>query len=93
MSLLWALRQACVRPTIHIFIKRAVRQLSPFLSPYTNMFPTPTALRDIVVTNVMLLLRNGVLGSTDPSHSPISLCFLKAYRAALCPLVHSNDGL
>ena len=60
---------------------------------YKNMFPTPTALCDIVVTNVMLLLRNGVLGSTDPVHSPIFLCFLGVYRAALCPRIHSKDGL
>ena len=57
------------------------------------MLPTPTAFCDIVVTNVMMLLRNGVLGSTDPVHSPIALCFLKVYRAALCRHVHFNDGL
>ena len=50
-----------------------------------KMFPTPTAFCDIVVTNVMLLLRNGVLGSTGPVHLPISLCFMKVYRPALCP--------
>ena len=33
-----------------------------------SMLPTPTATSDIVVTNVMLLLRNGVLGSTGPVH-------------------------
>ena len=49
------------------------------------MFPAPAALCEIVVTIVMLLLRNGVLGSTDPVHPPIFLCFLKVCRAALCP--------
>ena len=57
------------------------------------MLSKPTALSDIVVTNVMLLLRNRVLGSTNPVHSPIFLCFLEVCRAALCPHVYSNDSL
>ena len=47
------------------------------------MLSKPTALSDIVVTNVILLLRNRVLGSTNPVHSPIFLCFLTVCRAAL----------
>ena len=65
--------------------------ISPSLSLKKHV-PDPTALYDIV-TNVMLLLRNGALGSTDPVHSPIFLCFLGVYRAALCPRIHSKDGL
>jgi len=51
---------------MHTFIKRAARQLSPFLS-LKNHVPDPTALYDTLV-NVVLLLRNGVLGSTGPVH-------------------------
>ena len=73
MGLIWPLRKTCIKSTIRIFIKGAVRQLSPFLSLKKNMFPTPTAICEIVVTNSMLLLRNGVLGSAGPVHSPIFL--------------------
>ena len=38
---------------------------------YKSMPPNPAALCAIVVKNVVLLLRKGVLGSTDPAHSPI----------------------
>ena len=50
------------------------------------MFSTRTALCDIVVTNLMLLLRNGVLGSTYPV---ISTIFPNAFlRFAGQPCVH-----
>ena len=50
------------------------------------MFPTRTTLCGIVVTNVMLLLRNGVLGSTYPVLSTIfPLAFL---RCTGQPCVH-----
>ena len=53
-----------------------VRQLSPFLWLKKHNHG-PSRLCSIVVTNIMLLLRNGVPGSTDQVHSSISLCFLK----------------
>jgi hypothetical protein len=52
---------------MHIFIKRTARQLSSFLS-LKKVLPTPTGFCGILVTHVMLLLRNGVLGSTGPVH-------------------------
>ena len=61
-----------------------VRQLSPFFSLKKHV-PDPTALCEIVVTNV-LLLRNGVLGSTYPVLSSI---FPNAFlRCAGQPCVH-----
>ena len=49
--------------------------------------------KKIDVKDIMLLLRNKELGSTNPVHSPILLCFLKVHREALCPNVHNSDGL
>ena len=83
MSLLWVLQLTCIKSTMNTFIKRAARQLSPFLS-LKNHVPDPTALYDTLV-NVVLLLRNGVLGSTGPVHKPIYLCFMMVCRPALCP--------
>ena len=58
---------------MQIFIKRTARQLSSFLS-LQKMLPTPAGFCGILVTHIMLLLRNGVLGSTSPvtlAHLPV----------------------
>ena len=47
--------------------------------------PLPPCANILCRHIVMMLLRNGVLGSTGPVHKPIYLCFMMVCRPALCP--------